>query len=706
MIKNNFAELFFVDDVSWANNRFPPGFYIALSTFGILALELALIRWTSTQIRVFAYFNNLVLIAAFWGMGMGVALGRKHPGLVHWTLPALFLLAIPVAFSENLHLVTMPFPDKFISLWGAEKSLEGLVSSFLNLSIFIVLLLLIVLVFLLAGSPVGYLFQKMHPLKAYSLDLIGSLSGIIVFIVLIVFNVGPPVWLAIGSIPFLFISRKSFVWFAFAAILLLGGYSGKGALFSPYNRIDIGRDSGNIGIFVNRDFHQIMFDLSDAGINKIPDLQAKKELRRVRDVYDIPFVINDNRNRALIVGAGTGNDVQGALRNGYRSVYAIDIDGCIMDIGKRLHPEKPYDDARVVRVVNDARAFFEQYKGEKFDVVCYGFLDSHAMFSSMSSLRLDNFVYTEEGIRSAWRHLSKGGHLSVAFSVFGGKWIAERLYWTIAKATGQKPIYLHHGLFYGSTYIVAPDMAKLKYNLLSQPAVTFQDENKYGVRTTSDDWPFLYICPGVFPWGYVIVLSAILIIAFFSMPFVYGVKTIFMEFDLPLFCMGLAFLLIETLGVTNLSLLFGSTWIVNFAVFFSILVMVLIANILVLHFKYKNPLPWFGLLFLSAIFLWAFNMGSLNRFPLLVRGLIGGGINALPIGFAGIIVSIFLSRSKNPSASLSSNLLGSVFGGCIEYFSMCFGLRMLILVALFFYILALSSFYYCNNKAIAKITGY
>lgn len=44
------------------------GLHIALVTFGILALELALIRWIGTQVRVFAYFNNLVLIATFLGL--------------------------------------------------------------------------------------------------------------------------------------------------------------------------------------------------------------------------------------------------------------------------------------------------------------------------------------------------------------------------------------------------------------------------------------------------------------------------------------------------------------------------------------------------------------------------------------------------------------------------------------------------------------
>jgi len=700
MSKNSLADMFFVRDAPWTNGKFSIGFHIALATFGILALELALIRWTSTQIRAFAYFNNLVLIAAFWGMGMGVALGRRYPGLVHWTLPALLLLAIPLAFSENLNLVHMPFPDRFICLWGAEKSVGGWLSSVSHLGLFILLLLLIALVFLLAGSPVGYLFQMTHPLKAYSSDLMGSLAGISSFAIATAFNAGPPVWLVLGSIPFLVLSRKSFAWAAFIAILLLGGYSVKGALFSPYNRIDVRQDPGPTSIFVNRDFHQIMFDFSDAAINAISDAQDKKSRLFARDVYNIPFVVNDTRHRALIVGAGTGNDVQGALRNGYGQVYAIDIDASIMRLGKRLHPERPYDDARVIQIVNDARAFFEQHKGNAFDVICYGFLDSHAMFSSMSSLRLDNFVYTEEGIRSAWRHLSEEGHLCITFSVFGGEWIAGRLYWTIAKATGQKPVFLYHGLFYGATYIVARERTKLRYDRLPQPALMFRDENKHGVITTSDDWPFLYIRPGVFPWGYLIVLSLIVIMAAVSTPLVFGAQSIRKEFDPALFCMGAAFLLIETRGVTSLSLLFGSTWIVNFAVFFAILVMALIANLLVLHFKYQNPLPWFGPLFLSVIFLWAFNIGLLNRYPLLLRGLIGGAINAFPIGCAGIIVSIFLSRSRHPSASLGSNLLGSVFGGCIEYFSMCFGLRALVLVALFGYVLALAFFYHRRPKEI------
>ena len=65
----------------------------------------------------------------------------------------------------------------------------------------------------------------------------------------------------------------------------------------------------------------------------------------------------------------------------------------------------------------------------------------------------------------------------------------------------------------------------------------------------------------------------------------------------------------------------------------------------------KRALPWFVLLLLSIVPLWALNNAALNYYPLLIRGLFGGLINALPIGISGIIVSILISRSANPTAS-------------------------------------------------------
>ena len=138
-----------------------------------------------------------------------------------------------------------------------------------------------------------------------------------------------------------------------------------------------------------------------------------------------------------------------------------------------------------------------------------------------------------------------------------------------------------------------------------------------------------------------------------------------------------------------MSLLFGSTWVVNSAIFAGILFMVLCANLMVERFEFERAEPWFIGLFLSVVLLWAVNTGALNAFSLPMRGIVGGLLTGLPIGFAGIIVSITLSQSERPASSLGANLLGSVLGGCLEYFSMMIGLRALALLAFTLYLAAL-----------------
>jgi hypothetical protein len=47
-----------------------------------LWLELALIRWVSCEVRVFAYCKNLVLVASFLGFGAGLLRWRSRADLV------------------------------------------------------------------------------------------------------------------------------------------------------------------------------------------------------------------------------------------------------------------------------------------------------------------------------------------------------------------------------------------------------------------------------------------------------------------------------------------------------------------------------------------------------------------------------------------------------------------------------------------------
>jgi hypothetical protein len=51
---------------------------LALISLLSLFLEMLMIRWISSEIRIFAYFKNLVLVACFLGFGLGCYLCRRR----------------------------------------------------------------------------------------------------------------------------------------------------------------------------------------------------------------------------------------------------------------------------------------------------------------------------------------------------------------------------------------------------------------------------------------------------------------------------------------------------------------------------------------------------------------------------------------------------------------------------------------------------
>lgn len=672
---------------------------LGAATFAILVLELAFIRWAGAQVRVFAYFSNLVLIAAFLGMGLGVALGRKHPGLFKWTFPTLFALALPLAFSDRIGLMHLGFPDPSISLWGAETGERNIIRFLFAVGVVLGLFWLVAAVFLFAAVPVGWWFETTPPLRAYAIDLLGSLLGVLAMTAIAALYLPPLVWLAVGVGPLMFIHRGWWIGFGAAAIVL-AGWSQQGARFSPYNRIDLVADVGlpelppqagmppEYRLSVNRDFHQYLLNLS----NEAVAAGAGSARPLVQAVYNLPFRAAAKSERALVLGAGTGNDVAAALRVGFGHVTCVEIDPVILRLGRELHPEQPYADPRVRLINNDARAYFEQNTADRYDVVCYGLVDSHAMFSAMSTLRLDNYLYTVEGVRAGWRHVAPGGLLSVSFSVAAGVWMAERLNNVITEATGRPPVIVVHGHNYGVTFLVGenltPAAVQSRMAFPIDVPIGMLDVNP-AVRTPTDDWPFLYLRPGVIPYAYLTVIGLLLVTA------AYGVRCVFgrdllttRRFDCPLFLMGAAFLLLETRMVTELSLLFGSTWVVNASVFAGVLVMALSANAFVMMRSNADVRPWFAPLALSLLAIWWLGAGTLNQLPLLTRGVLGGMLFALPVFFAGVILSNLLRQASHVSAALGSNILGAVVGGCLEYLSMYAGLRKMTLLALAFYLTA------------------
>ena len=72
----------------------------------LLFLELLIIRWLSAELRIFAYFHNLLLIICFLGIGLGCALPRRNP-------PLFLSLGI---LASLVFLVYCPWDLGFLSL--------------------------------------------------------------------------------------------------------------------------------------------------------------------------------------------------------------------------------------------------------------------------------------------------------------------------------------------------------------------------------------------------------------------------------------------------------------------------------------------------------------------------------------------------------------------------------------------------------------
>src|SRR5688572_25069610 len=84
---------------------------LLLLSFIALFLELAIIRWLSSEIRIFAYFKNLPLMGAFLGFGIGFWLHEKSDRMFLW-FPRLFLcLVVLIATAPGLQLTHVIFLD-------------------------------------------------------------------------------------------------------------------------------------------------------------------------------------------------------------------------------------------------------------------------------------------------------------------------------------------------------------------------------------------------------------------------------------------------------------------------------------------------------------------------------------------------------------------------------------------------------------------
>ncbi len=164
-------------------------FALILVSFAMLFIELALIRWISTESRIFAYINNLILLACFLGMGYGSYTASKKSRffLTPLALSILILsITLPLKFNymgRELHLIRdIPtflgaFTDSII--WVEPSGGNDYLLTALGIASTLLLLVIIFTVFVPLGRILGRIFEdSTKTIKAYSVNIIFSIVGI------------------------------------------------------------------------------------------------------------------------------------------------------------------------------------------------------------------------------------------------------------------------------------------------------------------------------------------------------------------------------------------------------------------------------------------------------------------------------------------------------------------------------------------------
>ncbi len=118
-------------------------------------------------------------------------------------------------------------------------------------------------------------------------------------------------------------------------------------------------------------------------------------------------------------------------------VDAVEIDPEILDLGRRFHPDRPYDDPRVTTHVDDGRAFLERTDA-RYDLILFALPDSLTLVNGSGAIRLESYLFTKEAIESVREHLTEQGGFAM-YNYYRQDWLVDRYAGTVAAVFGHPP---------------------------------------------------------------------------------------------------------------------------------------------------------------------------------------------------------------------------------------------------------------------------
>lgn len=635
----------------------------------MLFVELALIRWLGGNVLYLAYFSNIVLLGSFLGIGLGFLWAdRSKIELLKFTPLALGAL---IVFVHNVP-VTVKSAGGDLIFFGAELKPSGPPRELALPAVF----LAVALVLACIGNGIAVTFRQLQNLDAYKFDLIGSLLGIIGFTALSFIGTPPIVWSLIAAAILVWTiwprGIRNIALVGIPLLVLLGtlGIESRedNVLWTPYYKANYGVNDDGAQVLVNGVPHWFQTRSTDWPVYET----VYDHLASDAPVEDL-----------LVIGAGSGNDIAVALENGAQHVDAVEIDHRLLDLAKKNHPNRPYDDPRVDTHVDDGRAYLER-ADKNWNLILLALPDSLTLVQGASSIRLESYLFTKEAAEAYRDHLADDGVFAM-YNLYREGWLVDRYAATLADAFGHAPCVTR----LDGTSLAVLTVGKVPTNVDCPP-------NDEWARTSatpdpvSDDRPFPYLKNPSIPTFYLVALGLILLVSLLLVRAVGGPLRGMRNY-LDLFFMGVAFLLLETKNVVQFALLFGTTWFVNALVFAGVLVSVILAVIASQKFTVKNLIIPYALLGLAIVVGWLIPQSSLLGLPMVPRLIAACAIAFAPIFIANVIFAQRFRATSSSTTAFATNLIGAMVGGVLEYTALVLGYRNLLLVALLLYTAALLS---------------
>ncbi|TDO51299.1 spermine/spermidine synthase [Kribbella sp. VKM Ac-2527] len=642
----------------------------------MLFLELALIRWTGSNVVHLSYFSNFVLLGSFLGIGIGILRSGRAKRLPYYSPVMLGLLVAVIAWKP---VTVNRSGDNVIYFTSLDTS---------GPPTWVILPIVFIAAAIVLAGPaelVGRCFAELPRLTAYRFDLIGSLAGIVTF-TLLSFLGAPPVWwgllVTLGFLVLMVPQPRVTAAVLTGALVLTPLAVMVGVLFhestrpenswSPYYKVQ------------TSSFEWQNTPLLTITVNGVPHQQAIPAEKRLQwePQYGLPYqraVAGKAPKNVLIIGAGSGTDVAVALRNGAEHVDAVEIDPRIRDIGRERHPDHPYQDPRVTSHIDDGRAFLSR-TDKKYDLILLALPDSLTLVNGASSLRLESYLFTEQAFKSAREHLAPGGAFAM-YNYYRETWLIDRLASTAQKAFGHVPCVDKVGDDLQQA-VVTVGLTEADQSC----ATAWAGPTAITPPPATDNRPFLYLFTDRIPSLYLITLGLILVAGVIGVGIAGGGSSYRrMRPYADLFLLGAGFMLLETKSITGFALLFGTTWVVNAIVFAGVLVAVLAAVEVTRRFKTPPLKTMYVVLFGGLLLSWVFPDGWLLSMPIGLRALVAVLIAFLPIFAANVIFAKRFTDTADGTASFGANLLGAMLGGCLEYAALLIGFDGLLIVAALLY---------------------